>query len=112
MQLAIIAFVFSHLESRTEVIIVSILGLMYTAIRSSMLIHSIGLGQIGTVLARDLVRIQELLGEEREIIQERRKELREGENALMGGDFIVTGIFLSLVTLLCFYMLFETLLTP
>jgi hypothetical protein len=110
LQLAIIAFVFSRLESRTEVIVVSILGLIYTTIRSIQLLQGIALGQIGTAFARELMRIQELLGEEREIIQEKRKELNQGENALMGGGIIVTGTFLTLVSLLCLYMLFDTLL--
>jgi hypothetical protein len=64
LQLAIIAFVFSRLESRTEVIIVSILGLIYTTMRSIQFLQGIARGQISTVLARELVRIEEALGNE------------------------------------------------
>jgi hypothetical protein len=112
LQLAIIAFVFSRLESRTEVIIVSILGVIYTTMRSIQFPQGIARGQISTVLARELVRIEELLGEEPGIIQEKRKEISEGENRLAGGGLIVTSIFLGRIALLCLYMLFDTLLTP
>ena len=112
LQLAIIGFVFSRLESRTEVIIVSILGLIYATIRSIQLLQGIARGQISTALARELVRIEELLGEEPGIIQQKRNEPSEAENALAGGRLIVTSIFICLVALLCLYMLFETLLTP
>lgn len=101
-KLLIIAFVFSLL-GRTETIVVSILGLLYVG----QFNHGVELSKIKDDLHRDITRVLELVGEDREKIQERRKKTSAIPDPIATA---VEATYHGLVGLLCLFMLFYTIM--
>jgi hypothetical protein len=106
LQLAIIAFVFDHLQTRLESIVVAILGLIYVTIRSIAINQGIAFTKVAASFASELARIEEWLGENSEFLRERRVEIAQAEQTIYGPRIIITSIFLSIVSLYCLVVLF------
>jgi hypothetical protein len=108
-QLAIILFVFGHLKGRTEDITVAILGLLYVTIRSIAIGLGVGLFKFWLAMDKELIRIREMLGEDASLIQERNETNTRLEDKIITGGMVITGIFLSIVGLICLVVLFQTI---
>lgn len=92
-----------RLKSRSEIIVVSILGMLYTAVRATWLLLDNRLNEFEISVYKNLTRIQELLGEQREVISEKRSTLSEKQKheLLASGSWLIGLIFIGLVGLIC-----------
>jgi hypothetical protein len=108
-QLAVILYVFYRLNTRSETILVSLLGLMYATIRSLAIMQGLAFAQFAFAIDKELARIQELLGEYRNTVTERRKAVAVVENNRYGGKLIISAIFIGVLSLVCLFTLFGAL---
>jgi hypothetical protein len=111
-QLAVILFVFGNLKGRLEGIVVSILGLLYVTIRSYAIVNAMTLAQLVIFLDKEFTRTQELLREDAEEISARRELLAQAEGNIFGGKMIIMSVFLIVVSLVCFVVLFGSVVGP
>lgn len=109
LQLAIILFVFSHLTGGTETVVAAILGLLYVTIRSMAIGQSLAFAHFALAADREFIRIREMIGEDRGIIQERVEENKRLESKVITGGTVITGIFLALVSVICLVVMFKTI---
>ena len=61
--LAVVLYVFSRLQTRLETIVVSLIGLLYGAIRAIALNQGRAFAQVGMLFAHELHRVREMLGQ-------------------------------------------------
>jgi hypothetical protein len=108
-QLAVIVYVFDRLNTRSETILVSLLGLIYATIRSLAIMQELAFAQFAFAIEKELAQIQELLGEYRNTITERRRAVAVVKNNLYGGKLIINAIFIGVLSLICLFVLFGAL---
>jgi hypothetical protein len=107
--IAVVLFVFAHLQGRMEPLIVSLFGLIYTAIRSAAIGHANTYGDFAVQLQNQLDQIKGLINPNFEFDWETRREaLQEVRDAQSLLVFDIAGV--SIVGLICLYYLFITIL--
>jgi hypothetical protein len=108
--IAVVLYVFNKLQGRSEAIItVAILGLIYVTIRSIAIWQGIGLTSGLKVIESDLIRLRELAHDEHarsrwDASKAESEALSRGRNKLF-----IDGFFLSIVSIICLFVLFGEL---
>jgi hypothetical protein len=82
------------------------LGLIYVTVRSIAMYQGISIARLTIAFDKELTRILELAGEEPKILRDRRNAVVEAEESIFGARLIITGIFLSVVSLFCLVVFF------
>lgn len=107
-QVLVVLYVFSRLQGRLEVIVVSVLGLLYLTVRTIAFSQATTLANFGSALQKEINDLVHLLGHD---IKEREAnfvEMRKmvSRNIAMG---YLDEAFLALISLICLFNLFTTL---
>lgn len=106
---AVVLYVFDRLHGRPEAITVAVLGLVYVTFRSIAIGQASGLTGALKIIEADLIRIRELLNDEH--AETRWEGAREDAKNMerMRIKLYIDGFFLSIVSLICLFVLFVAL---
>jgi hypothetical protein len=108
LQILVILYLFAHLGSGFQKVIVAILGLIYVTIRTIAIGNVHLLSFIAGAVSKEFLQVYRLLGED---ISERTTAMRETDEKMQTviNKLYIDGSFLSLVSLICLYQLYTNL---
>jgi hypothetical protein len=108
-ELFVVLYIFYHLNARFEIIVIAVLGLIYTTIRTVAWALFHGLNNLGRNLGREFLYLQSLLGDQ--TVEERAREASEqakrADRVIM--KTYIDGFFISAIWIVCFYQLLANL---
>jgi|RhiMethySRZTD1v2_1073278.scaffolds.fasta_scaffold1083907_1 hypothetical protein len=107
-QFLIVLYVFSRLHARFEIVVVSILGLIYVTIRTIAFGTRSALANIAMGVDNEFAYIRRLTGAD---MTEREEAVRISQKAIQRttNKFYIDLVLLSLISLTCLYQLFTAL---
>jgi hypothetical protein len=108
-QLLIVLYVFYYLNERFEIIVIAVLGLIYTVIRSIAWGLLITFNNLAQQLEREFLNLQRLLGDHsaEERATEAREQAKLVDRAIM--KTYIDGFFISVTWIVCLYELLANL---